>query len=312
MEKIFVIALVGPTASGKTDLGIRLAEHYGGEIVSADSMQIYKNMSIATAKPTKEEMGSIKHHVLDFVDPTDSYSVARYKSDAEKAIAEIASKGKIPIIVGGTGLYVDSLLENVEFFDVGADDELRRRLYKEAEENGTGSLYEKLKEIDPESAEKIHSNNLKKITRALEFYYSTGKKISEQVKLSKLSGSPYESVIIGLTAHDRQYLYDRINRRVDLMIEAGLIDEAKQFYSLYGVTTANQAIGYKELLPYLKGEATLEECVEGLKMQTRRYAKRQLTWFRRNEKIEFINIDECTSEELLEKAIKIIDSRSRI
>lgn len=312
MEKIFVIAVVGPTASGKTDLGIRLAEHYSGEIISADSMQIYKKMNIASAKPTKEEMRGIKHHVIDFIEPTDSYSVARYKSDAEKAIKDIVSRGKIPIIVGGTGLYVDSLLENVEFFNVGADERLRRELYEKASENGTESLYRQLKKVDPESAERIHSNNLKKITRALEFYYSTGKTISEQVKLSKLSGSPYESVIIGLTSHDRQYLYDRINRRVDAMIDAGLIDEAKEFYSLYGVTTANQAIGYKELLPYLQGNATLDECVEKLKMQTRRYAKRQLTWFRRNESISFLNIDECSSRQLLEKAIEIIDSRRKI
>ncbi len=311
MEKIFVVAVVGPTASGKTGLGVKLCEHYGGEVVSADSMQVYKYMDIATAKPTEEEKRNIPHHVMDFVEPTENYSVARYKSDAEKAISDIVSRGKLPIIVGGTGLYVDSLLDNVEFFDVGADEKLRRELYERAEKEGTDSLYAELKKIDPESAEKIHLNNLKKITRALEFYYTTGKTISEQVRLSKLTGSPYESVIIGLTSNDRQFLYNRINTRVDQMLKTGLVEEAKKFYSVYGTKTANQAIGYKEILPYLENKASLEECVENLKMQTRRYAKRQLTWFRRNENINFLSIDENSPEELLKKAIQIIDSRRK-
>lgn len=305
----FVIAVVGPTASGKTGLGVKLAEHYSGEVVSADSMQIYKQMNIATAKPTDEEMRGIKHHLIDFIEPTESYSVARYKADAEKAIENISLKGKTPIIVGGTGLYVDSLLNNVEFFNVGADEKLRKELFERAETKGTDELYSELKRIDPESAEKIHSNNVKKIVRALEFYYQTGKTISEQVKLSRLSGTPYESVIIGLTANDRQFLYDRINRRVDLMLEQGLLDEAREFYSVYGVKTANQAIGYKELLPYLEGRAGLDECVENLKMQTRRYAKRQLTWFRRNENVNFLCIDKFDGDGLAKKAIEIIDSR---
>ncbi len=312
MEKTFVIAVVGPTASGKTGLGVKLAEHYGGEVVSADSMQIYKQMSIATAKPTKEEMRGIKHHLIDFVEPTETYSVARYKDDAAKAIADITSRGKTPIIVGGTGLYVDSLLENIEFFDVGADEELRKSLFERAEKEGIETLYKELFEIDPESANKIHSNNVKKIVRALEFYKKTGTTISEQVRLSKLSGTPYESVIIGLTANDRQYLYDRINKRVDIMLDEGLLDEAKEFYSVYGVKTANQAIGYKEVLPYLEGKASLDECIENLKMQTRRYAKRQLTWFRRNENVNFLAIDEFENDELLKKAIEIIDSRRTV
>lgn len=309
MDKTFVIAVEGPTASGKTGLGVRLAEHYGGEVVSADSMQIYKKMNIATAKPTKEEMQGVPHHLIDFVEPTESYSVARYKSDAVKAINDISSRGKIPIIVGGTGLYIDSLLENVEFFDIGADEEIRRKLFERAESEGADKLYSELKSVDPESAEKMHANNIKKVIRALEFYYQTGKTISEQVRLSKLSGTPFESVIICLTANNRQILYDRINTRVDKMIEDGLVEEARMFYSVYGVKTANQAIGYKELLPYLEGKACLEECIERLKMQTRRYAKRQLTWFRRNENANMLCIDETNSDGLLKRAIEIIDSR---
>lgn len=309
MDKTFVIAVEGPTASGKTGLGVRLAEHYGGEVVSADSMQIYKKMNIATAKPTKEEMRGVPHHLIDFVEPTESYSVARYKADAMQVIKSISSRGKIPIIVGGTGLYIDSLLENVEFFDIGADEEIRRKLFERAESEGADKLYSELMSVDPESAEKMHANNIKKVIRALEFYYQTGTTISEQVRLSKLSGTPFESVIICLTANNRQVLYDRINTRVDKMIEDGLVEEAKMFYSVYGVKTANQAIGYKEILPYLEGKACLEECIERLKMQTRRYAKRQLTWFRRNENANMLCIDETDSDGLLKKAIEIIDSR---
>lgn len=309
MEKTFVITVAGPTASGKTKLGVRLARHYGGEVVSADSMQIYKKMNIATAKPTIEEMCGVPHHLIDFVEPTENYSVARYKRDAEEAIADISSRGKTPIIVGGTGLYIDSLLDNVEFFDVEVDESLRKELYEKAEKEGIDKLYSLLKEIDPMGAEKIHSNNTKKVIRALEVYYQTGRTISEQVELSKLSGTPYESVIIGLTSDDRQYLYDRINRRVDMMLESGLLDEAREFYSLYDAKTANQAIGYKELLPYLRGEKELDECIEHLKMQTRRYSKRQLTWFRRNENIHFLSIDRLTEDELFKAATEIIDSR---
>ncbi|MDD6022406.1 MAG: tRNA (adenosine(37)-N6)-dimethylallyltransferase MiaA [Acutalibacteraceae bacterium] len=309
MDKIFIIAVVGPTASGKTSLGVELALHYGGEVVSADSMQIYKKMNIATAKPTAEEMRGVPHHLIDFVEPTESYSVARYKSDSVKAVEDISSRGKVPIIVGGTGLYVDSLLENIEFFDIAADDGLRWELFERAEKDGCEKLYSLLKSVDPESAAKIHSNNTKKIVRALEVYIKTGKTISEQVRLSRLGGTPFESVIIGLTAENRQFLYDRINRRVDKMIADGLVGEAKEFYSVYGVKTANQAIGYKELLPYLEGRASLDECVERLKMQTRRYAKRQLTWFRRNENVNWLSIDALSGEELLKKATEIIDSR---
>ncbi len=309
MEKIFVIVVVGPTASGKTGLGVKLAERYMGEVVSADSMQIYKKMRIATARPTAQETRGIPHHLMNYVEPDESYSVARFKTDAVKEIRDIASRGKIPVIVGGTGLYVDALIENISYFESGSDSSLRDALTKKAENNGTAELYKKLLEIDPQSAEKIHFNNTKKIVRALEIYYQTGKTITEQNEASHSEESFLSPVFIGLTARNRRYLYDRINRRVDMMIEDGLIDEAKAFYSEYSSGTANQAIGYKELLPYLKGEKSLDEAVENLKMQTRRYAKRQLTWFRRNEKINWLCIDEFNEEELLKKAEEIIDSR---
>ncbi|MBQ6874080.1 MAG: tRNA (adenosine(37)-N6)-dimethylallyltransferase MiaA [Clostridia bacterium] len=306
MDKIFTIVVVGPTASGKTSLGVELAKRFNGEVVSADSMQIYKDMQIATAKPTEEEMQGITHHMIDFVSPDENYSVALYKEEAMRAIKDISSRGRIPVIVGGTGLYVNTLLENIEFFDMEGDDGIRRELYSKAENQGTEAIYDELLRIDPEAAEKIHQNNLKKIVRALEVYYKTGKTITNQVEQSKMNGTVLEPVIIGLTADNRQFLYDRINLRVDLMVKDGLVAEARKFYSVYGENTANQAIGYKEILPYLNGEEKLEQSLERLKMQTRRYAKRQLTWFRRNENINWLSIDRYSKEELTEKAAEAV------
>lgn len=307
MDKIKTIAVVGPTASGKTSLGVELAKHFGGEVVSADSMQIYKYMDIATAKPTVAEMQGIPHHMMDFLLPTEPYSVAKYKEDAMKCIEDIASRGKIPVIVGGTGLYVDTLLYNTEFFDIKIDEKLRKSLYEKCEKLGCDKMWEELKEIDPVSAESIHKNNRKKIIRALEVYYQTGKTISQQTKLSRLSGEVLDYKIIGLSARNRDVLYDRINRRVDIMLKDGLLEEAKDFFEKYNTATAAQAIGYKELLPFFESRLSLEECAENLKMQTRRYAKRQLTWFRRNENINWLYIDDYKDGELIEKAVEIIE-----
>lgn len=306
MDKIKTIAVVGPTASGKTSLGVELAKHFGGEVVSADSMQIYKYMDIATAKPTVAEMQGIPHHMMDFLLPTEPYSVAKYKEDAMKCIEDIASRRKIPVIVGGTGLYVDTLLYNTEFFDIEIDEKLRKSLYEKCEKLGCDKMWEELKEIDPVSAESIHKNNRKKIIRALEVYYQTGKTISQQTKLSRLSGEVLDYKIIGLSARNRDVLYDRINRRVDIMLKDGLLEEAKDFFEKYNTATAAQAIGYKELLPFFESRLSLEECAENLKMQTRRYAKRQLTWFRRNENINWLYIDDYKDGELIEKAVEII------
>ncbi len=298
-----VIVIVGPTASGKTGLGVEIAKELNGEIISADSMQIYKEMDIATAKPTVEEMDGVVHHLIDFLDPSETFSVAKFKELAIQKIDEIQKKGKTAIIVGGTGLYVDAVVNNTVFYDYEKTD-IRTQLEEKAEKEGIESLFETLKEIDPTCCEKLNLNDRKRIIRALEIYYQTGKTITEQNNDSHLEKSKYNFLMIGLNAKDRNFLYDRINKRVDLMIQNGLIEETKAFFSSKYSSTAKQAIGYKELFPYLEGRCSLEEAVENLKMATRRYAKRQLTWFRRNEKINWIYIDDCIN--LKEQCMKII------
>lgn len=312
MDKIKAIFIVGPTASGKTSLGVKLAKHLGGEIISADSMQIYRKMNIATAKPTVSEMQGIPHHMIDFLEPDEMYSVAKYKEDAYRCIEDVSKRGKIPVIVGGTGLYIDTLLYNTEFLDSEIDYELRSSLYEEAEKHGVRYMWDKLNGIDSEAASKISPNNVKKVIRALEIYYLTGKTISEQNEKSRLSGGILDYVIIGLTTESRDFLYDRINTRVDRMIDDGLVDEAREFFRFYNKGTAVQAIGYKELYPYIEGKESLFECVERLKMQTRRYAKRQLTWFRKNQDINWLFIDKYDEASLVSEALKIIEERGII
>ena len=307
-NKIDVLAVVGPTASGKTKLSVELAKALNGEIVSADSMQIYKGMDIGTAKPTFEEMQGIPHHLMGFLDSKENFSVAIYVEMAHKIIADIHSKGKLPIVTGGTGLYVDSLLNSIKFFDNTSDDSIRDKYSELLEEKGLDYLLEKLKKIDYETYEKLlEQRNAKRIIRALEFFEVTGKTISEQNRLSK-QDSPYNPIKIGLTCRDRQVLYDRINLRVDLMLKDGLLEEAEKVLNSDLSNTAEKAIGYKELIPYFKGESTLDECVEVLKMNTRRYAKRQLTWFRRDQEINWIYIDEHNSfKDILNKALSFIN-----
>ncbi len=287
-----VIAVVGPTASGKTDIGIMLAREFNGEVVSADSMQIYKGMDIATAKPTKEEMQGIPHHLIDFLERDVSFSVADYVKLANKTTDDIISRGKLPVIVGGTGLYIDSLLENIKFSETKKDDEYCRSLEKIAEINGNQALHRMLSDIDPESALNIHPNNLVRVIRALEVYHTTGRTLSELRAESRLEESPYDSLIIGLNYSDRNILYDRINRRVDIMIQNGLVEESYNLYLECGkLKTASNAIGYKELVPYFENISLLDECIDKIKKETRHYAKRQLTWFRRNEKINWFMLD---------------------
>ena len=307
-NKIDVLAVVGPTASGKTKLSVELAKALNGEIVSADSMQIYKGMYIGTAKPTFEEMQGIPHHLMGFLDSKENFSVAIYVEMAHKIIADIHSKGKLPIVTGGTGLYVDSLLNSIKFFDNTSDDSIRDKYSKLLEEKGLDYLLEKLKKIDYETYEKLlEQRNTKRIIRALEFFEVTGKTISEQNRLSK-QDSPYNPIKIGLTCRDRQVLYDRINLRVDLMLKDGLLEEAEKVLNSDLSNTAEKAIGYKQIIPYFKGESTLDECVEVLKMNTRRYAKRQLTWFRRDQEINWIYIDEHNSfKDILNKALSFIN-----
>jgi len=307
MEKIRVIAVVGPTASGKTSLGIELAKRFNGEVVSADSMQIYKGMDIATAKPMPDEMQGIPHHLIDFVDPTDSYSVARYVEDAEKAIADITSRGKLPIIVGGTGLYIDSLLGGIRFSDQPENNSIREKLTAQAAEMGNEFMHRRLCGIDPDYAKNLHPNNVGRVIRAIELYELTGKTMSQQLKESKELPSKYSAVMIGIDFSDRAKLYERINLRVDIMLKNGLLEEAEKFYKSSGEKTSAQAIGCKEFLSYFSGEKQLSECIEKLKMETRRYAKRQLTWFRRNDNIHWLFRDELiNSEQLYDRAEQII------
>lgn len=283
MNKIKVIAVTGPTASGKTELAIEIAKAFDGEVISADSMQIYKGMDIATAKPTVQEMQGIPHHLIDFVDTDDAYSVARYVEDAKRCIADITARGKVPVVAGGTGLYVDSLLSGIDFCAVPDNFEMRKKLKEQAEKEGISVLFEKLKEIDPETASKLHENNEGRIIRALEVYYLTGETLTQQKIKSRQNGSDYDVLYICIEYQDRQKLYDRIEKRVDLMVEAGLLDEAKDYIDLSAESTAKQAIGYKELRPYFYGEISLEQALDNLKKETRHYAKRQLTWFRRHD-----------------------------
>lgn len=307
-NSIKVVSIVGPTASGKTKLAVKLAKKFNGEIVSADSMQIYKGMQIATAKPTFDETEGIKHHLIDFVSPDETYSVAMFVKDASKCIADINSRGKLPFIVGGTGLYVDSLLNNITFNEEQRDEKLSLELRKIYEEQGIDTLLEMLSEFDIDSANRLKAErNPKRIIRAIEFYKTTGITITEQNEKSKLVKSPYSPVKIGLNFKDRAKLYERINKRVDLMLENGLVNEAKDVLSNKLSFTSVKAIGYKELLPYFNGEKTLDECVEKLKMETRRYAKRQITWFKRDLDINWLYADEYNSfEELLADAVEII------
>lgn len=309
--KTKVIVIVGPTASGKTSLSVKLALKYNGEIVSADSMQIYKKMQIATAKPTAREMHGVKHHLIDFLEPADSYSVGQYVIDAQNAVQDIAAKGKLPIICGGTGLYVDSLLNGIDFTENSTDYSLRRELEETAREKGVDYLLDMLAQFDPDSVQKLSSErNTKRIVRAIEFYKTTGIPISRQSIESRSKAPKYDSLMLGLTASDRQYLYNRADKRVDLMLQSGLLEEARSILSDNLSITSSKAIGYKQLLPYFKGEASIEECVERLKTETRHYIKRQLTWFRRNKSINWINIDQYTTADEQENyASRLIENR---
>ena len=293
-NKAKVIVICGPTASGKTALSIEVAKKINGEIISCDSMQIYKDMNIGTAKPTKEEMGEIKHYLIDYVLPTERYSVAEYKKDAKKAIKEVIEKGKTPIIVGGTGLYVDSLIYEIEYPEIKFDEEYRKKLEKEVEveEEGLEKLYEKAKKIDPIAIQKISKTDKKRIQRVLEIYHATGKTKTEQEIISRQKEPEYAYKVYGLL-WDRQKLYDRINLRVDIMIEQGLIEEVKTILKKYSeFPTAMQGLGYKEVVQYLNKEITKEEMIEKIKQETRRYAKRQMTWFRKNKQTIWLNAED--------------------
>ena len=288
MEKVIVIA--GPTASGKTSLSIEIAKKINGEIVSSDSMQIYKDMQIGTAKVTEEEMDGIQHYLVDYVSPDQRYTVSNFKNDAEKAIEEILAKGKTPIVVGGTGLYINSLIYGIDYPDMEFDEEYRNKLMNQAEtEEGLKELYDKAIEIDSKAMESISSNDKKRIVRLLEIYNATGMTKTEQEKISKKSGIKYDFRKFVIT-WDREKLYERINMRVDIMLEQGLVDEVKDWFAKYKeYPTSMQAIGYKEVLEYLDGKISYDEMSEKIKLKTRHYAKRQLTWFRKNNDYIWLN-----------------------
>ncbi len=289
MHKPKVIVICGPTASGKTALSIELAKKINGEIISCDSMQIYKDMNIGTAKVTEEEMQGIKHYMIDFVSPDERYSVADYKNDAEKIIEIIINKGKTPIIVGGTGLYVDSLIYNIEYPKINLDEDYRQKLEKEVEEKGLKYLYDVAKKIDEQAVQKISINDKKRIMRVLEIYHATGKTKTEQEVESRKKEVKYDYKIFAINM-DREKLYQRINLRVDKMIENGLIEEVENLQKQYNhFPTAMQGLGYKEVVEYLQNEITKDEMIEKIKQESRRYAKRQLTWFRKNKQTIWID-----------------------
>lgn len=285
-----VIVIVGPTASGKTSLSIELAKKINGEIVSCDSMQIYKDMDIGSAKPSKEEMQGIKHYMIDEVIPTQRFSVAEYKKKAELAIEEILKNGKVPIVVGGTGLYANSLIYGIEYSNIEFDEKYRKKLMEIAQsEEGLKSLYEEAKRIDKKAMEKISPNDQKRILRILEIYNATGKTKTEQEEISRKNEVKYDYNVFAINI-ERPILYERINKRVDMMIEQGLIEEVRKLIEKYSeFPTAMQAIGYKEIVQYFEGKITKEEAIEKIKKETRRYAKRQITWFKRIENIKWLN-----------------------
>ena len=285
-----VVVIVGPTASGKTALSIELAKKLDGEIISSDSMQIYKDMDIGTAKVTKEEAEGIKHYLVDCVSPDERYTVSDFKKDAEKAIEEILAKGKTPIVVGGTGLYVNSLIYGIEYQDMKFDEEYRNELMKKAEtEDGLKELWDEANKIDPEAMTKISPNDKKRIVRVLEIFKATGKTKTEQEILSRQNGVKYDYKVFGITM-ERGKLYSRINLRVDLMIEKGLEEEVRKLVDKYTkFPTAMQGLGYKEVVEYFEGNLTREEMIDKIKQESRRYAKRQLTWFRKNKETIWID-----------------------
>ncbi len=285
-----ILAFVGPTASGKSALAVSIAESFGGEIISCDSMQLYKDMNIGTAKPTEFEMHGIKHHMIDVLDMTDSYSVSEYVDDAAKVCDDIASHGKICVFCGGTGLYIDSFLSGIHFGNYEIPQSIRKELESTREKLGDEAMYAKLKRIDPQIAARIDEHNTKRVLRALEVYIATGTTLTEWNRRSHENAVKRDALVIGLDYEDRQKLYDRIDKRVDLMVQNGLVGETESLIKkgLRKSPTAGQAIGYKEFYPYFDGKATLEECVDVLKRNSRRYAKRQLTWFRRNPDVRWI------------------------
>ena len=300
LSKPRVVAIGGPTASGKTALSVALARAFDGEIINADSMQIYKNLDVGTAKPSAEERQGIPHYLLDFLSPETPYSVADFTAAADPLIRDITARGRLPLVVGGTGLYITSLLSGMAFAPEKTDPAIRARLQARADTEGGAALYAELQRIDPDYAAQVHPNNLPRVIRALELFEATGRRMSDQRREARPAEAPYHALCLCLTCRDRAVLYSRIDRRVDEMVENGVLDEARQVYDHRDAyRTAAQAIGYKEFFPYFEGTANLTECTERLKQATRNYAKRQLTWFRRQSDAVWLYLDE---EDVTERA----------
>jgi len=303
-----LLVIAGPTASGKTALAVELALRLNGEVVSADSMQVYADLFIGTARPTEEEMRGVPHHLLGFLPLSQAYSVAQYAQDARRVIADIHRRGKLPILCGGTGLYIRAVTDNIQFWEEdGPGEEVREQLRKQlrarAREEGGEKLLAELAEVDPPTAARLHPNDTGRIVRALEVYHLTGVPLSEQMKRSRQQPSTYEVVFVFLDCRNRQVLYSRINRRADAMLRAGLLEEARAVLSTPYAPTAMQAIGYKELAPYFRGELTLEQAMDKLKQSTRRYAKRQLSWFRQIPNTIHVFIDDYPDAAAMAEAL---------
>ena len=304
LSKPRVVAVGGPTASGKTALSVALARAFDGEIINADSMQIYKNLDVGTAKPSAEERQGIPHYLLDFLPPETPYSVADFTAAADPLIRDITARGRLPLVVGGTGLYITSLLSGMAFAPEKTDPAIRARLQARADTEGSAALYAELQRIDPDYAAQVHPNNLPRVIRALELFEATGRRMSDQRREARPAEAPYHALCLCLTCRDRAVLYSRIDRRVDEMVENGVLDEARQVYDHRDAyRTAAQAIGYKEFFPYFEGTANLTECTERLKQATRNYAKRQLTWFRRQNDAVWLYLDE---EDVTEHACTLV------
>ncbi|MEI2280122.1 tRNA (adenosine(37)-N6)-dimethylallyltransferase MiaA [Paenibacillus polysaccharolyticus] len=296
-KKPKLLVLVGPTAVGKTRLSIELAQAFNCEIISGDSMQVYREMDIGTAKITTEEMKGIPHHLIDIHEPEYPYSVAEFQESCTRLIPEIHARGKLPFIVGGTGLYVESVCYGFQFSDSGSDEAFREEQFSYAQQHGAQALHDRLREVDPASADRLHANDQRRIVRALEIFHLTGEKWSEQLAVQKKE-SPYDLLIIGLTM-DRQKLYARVEERIDLMIEQGLVDEVKALLER-GVARGHismQGLGYKEIAAYLQGEVSWDAAVEWLKRDTRRFAKRQLSWFRHMKDIQWVDMTDTENFE---------------
>ena len=306
-----LIVIGGPTACGKTGFSIQLAKKIGGEIISADSMQVYRYMDIGTAKVTLEEADGVPHYLIDEFDPDEEYNVMIFQQKAKAYMEEIWAKGKVPILVGGTGFYINALLYDNDFTETENDTTYREECYKLAQEQGPEVLFERLKEVDPAYAEIMHANNVKRVTRALEYHYLTGQKFSEHNAEQKEKESPYDAAVIILNM-DREKLYERIELRIDLMMEQGLLEEVKGLLEKgYAPDLVSmQGIGYKEFVPYFNGECTLEEAVIQLKTNTRRFAKRQLTWFRRQIDGLWVDLGNATGEKAMEDVLSYLKQQN--